>query len=390
MVRAERNEEGDAQMVASTANVFSGLFGWRPSENKSSSENFLTEAFVYCLRSNKRFCSSWLTEILGQDIDCSGIEITTRASYVDEERATTIYPDIDIRGTFKNGETFNLMIEVKWGAPYDRLQIQKYDRLLIGQKNPNLVFVSPNAMDCRKAAQESGDLQSRFRAIRWDQIHSHLADCSHHCRITREFGDFMDQQGLSAPKPVSASLIDEYIAGRDLLRRLWRYGEKLHHEFEWTFLPDIYHSPDQRSVKDQYGRIAIVFTPNGGDGVISVGFLYSNHDHKVRFANGSNASVDLMMRIECSPNTVGRDGVMSALREVAPKVKNTGGVVHLAGDHGNKNRHTLFIAQKSLRDFVLGDDESEQLVLMHQQIRAWCDALFREGRLSDALRHLAT
>jgi len=389
MVPVERNEDGDAQILASTANVFSSLFGWRPSENKSSSENFLTEAFVYCLRANEKLCRSWLTKILGQDVDCSGIEITTRASYVDQENATTIYPDIDVRGTFENGKPFNLLIEVKWGAPYDRSQIQKYDRLLKGQENPNLIFISPNAMDCLKAAQDAGSLQSRFQAIRWDQVHSHLAHLPHHCRITRELGDFMDQQGLSAPKPISASLIDDYVAGRDLPRRLWRYAEKLHHEFEWDFLPDIYQSPDQQAVKDQFGRIAIVFSPNGWAGAISIGFLYSNHDHKVRFADGSNASVDLMMRIECSPTAVGRNRVIAALSEVAPKVINAGGAVHLAGDQGNKNRHTLFIAQKSLRDFVQGNDETEQLVLMHQQIHAWSDALFGDGRLAEALSHLA-
>jgi len=389
MARAGRNEDGDAQIPASTANVFSSLFGWRPSENKSSSENFLTEAFVYCLRANEKLCRTWLTKILGQDVDCSGIEITTRASYVDQENATTIYPDIDARGTFENGKPFNLLIEVKWGAPYDRSQVQKYDRLLKGQENPYLIFISPNAMDCLKAAQDAGSLQSRFQAIRWDQVHSHLTAYSQHCRITRELGDFMDQQGLSAPKPISSTLIDEYLAGRDLLRRLWRYAEKLHHEFKWDFLPEIYHSPDHQSVRDQFGRIGIVFTPNGWDGAISVGFLYSNHDHKVRFADGSNASVDLMMRIESAPKAAGREEVISALREVAPKVKTAGGAVHLAGDHGNKNRHTLFIAQMSLRDFVQGNGESEQLRLMHEQIHTWSDALFRDGRLAEALSHLA-
>lgn len=389
MVRAERNDDGDAQRLSSAANVFSSLFGWRPSENRSSSENFLTEAFVYCLRTNVKFCRAWLTKILGRDVDCSEIEVTTRASYVDQEKATTIYPDVDIRGRFDDGEPFNLLIEVKWGAPYDQSQIQKYDRLLKGQENPNLIFISSNAMDCVKAEQDSGHLQSRFKAIRWDQVHSHVSDYSQHCRITSELSDFMDQQGLSAPKPISPTLIDEYVAGRDLLRRLWRYAEKLHHEFKWDFLPELYHSPDHQSVKDQFGRIGIIFTPNGWDGAISIGFLYSNYDHKVRFADGSNASVDLMMRIECSPIATGRDGVLSALREVTPKVKNAGGVVHLAGDYGNKNKHTLFIAQKSLRELVQGDDELEQLLLMHQQIHAWSISLFGDGRLAEALSQLA-
>lgn len=369
-------------------NLFSSLFQWRPRETKLSAENFLTESFVYCLQVNEAFRAFWLGNILGQDISAIDLAISTRASHIDDERETTIYPDIDIRGRLADGKTIALLIEVKWGAPYDGNQIRKYDRLLGKVDLPFLVFISASRADCCRATSDAsgaGALRSTFQAIPWEQVHRDLAGFSAHCRTTKELEEFMDRQGLSARKPLSSEEIDHFLASRNVMKGLKRYCEKLLREHDWTFLPAIYQEPERQSVADQYGRMAIVFRRTGWNGTITVGFLHSNHDHKVKFADGSDNSVDLMMRIECGPSVAGRDAVMTVLRSKAAKAGKNGGAIHLADDVGNANRHTLFIAQRSLNDFLMEGDEAAQLSAMHAQVADWANALFEGGDLEAAL-----
>ncbi|GAA2864917.1 hypothetical protein GGQ99_001623 [Aminobacter niigataensis] len=370
------------------ANLLLSLFQWRPSDKRISAENFLTEAFVYCLRVNVELRKSWLDNILGQAISDADFVITTRASHLDDERASTIYPDIDIRGTLASGEGFTVLVEVKWGAPYSKEQIGKYDRLLASAENPHLVFISPSAMDCRRAEGDSESLTSTFRAVRWDQLFSYLSASSDGCRATRELLEFMDQQGLSPQEPISQSLLGQYLATKHFTKRLWRYCEKLMNEFDWDFLPKYYQAPEVQSVKEQYGRVAIVFMRSGWNGTITIGFLYSNHDHKVKFADGSDNSVDLMMRIESFSNVDGRDEVVSILRRKVAEARKAGGVVHVASGSSKENGHTLYISQKSLQEYLADDSELNQLAAMHQQIKDWSKALFRDGELEVALNRL--
>lgn len=372
-------------------NLFSSLFQWRPRETKLSAENFLTESFVYCLQVNEAFRAFWLGNILGQDISAIDLAISTRASHIDDERETTIYPDIDIRGRLADGKTIALLIEVKWGAPYDGNQIRKYNRLLGKVDLPFLVFISPSRADCCRATSDAsgaggaGALRSTFQAIQWEQVHRDLARFSAHCRTTKELEEFMDRQGLSARKPLSSEEINHFLASRNVMKGLKRYCEKLLREHDWMFLPAIYQEPERQSVADQYGRMAIVFRRAGWNGTITVGFLHSNHDHKVKFADGSDNSVDLMMRIECGSSVAGRDAVVQVLRNKVAKARANGGVIHLADDLGNANRHTLFIAQRSLSDFLMGVDEAAQLSAMHAQVADWANALFEGGDLEAAL-----
>lgn len=366
-------------------NLFSNLFQWRPRDTKLSEENFLTEAFVYCLQVNHKFRIFWLGKILGHDLRAAELAITTRASHIDHERETTIYPDIDIRGMFPDGKTFVLLIEVKWGARYDRKQIKKYDRLLGKVDLAHLVLLSPRRADCHRATKDAESLHSMFQAIQWETVHRDLSKFSADCRTTKELEQFMDGQGLSAMKPLSSAEIDHFLASRNVMKGLRRYCEKLLHEYDWHFLPAIYQAQERQSVSDQFGRIAIVFRRVDWNGTITVGFLYSNHDHRVRFADGSDNSVDLMMRIECGPTAVGRHGVIKTLRENAERARACGGIIHLADDPGNTNRHTLFIAQRSLSEFLGEADEAGQLTAMHAQIMAWAGALFEGGELEEAL-----
>lgn len=373
-------------MTDSQPNLFISLFQWRPVDGRTPGENFLTEAFVYCLHKNEMFRTHWLKKILGSKVIDGDLRIRTRASHLDDERETTIYPDIDIRGVLTSGQPFSLIVEVKWGARYDHAQIAKYDRLIAGKPNSHLVFLSANSIDCRNASTQCVSLSSTFHVFEWQEIYSLLATLSKDCRSSQELVEFMHVHGLSPPEPISQSLLHSYITARDFTKRLRRYCEKLLNELPWDFLPLHYQDATRQAVKDQYGRVAIVFPRHDWNGTITIGFLYSNHDHQVKFADGGDASVDLMMRIEANPAVVGRTEVVSALQKRANQVRRCGGVVHLAGDRGNQNNHTLFIAQKSLSEFLDNSNETGQLLDMHKQIRDWSNALFSDGELENALK----
>ncbi|MEH7850194.1 PD-(D/E)XK nuclease family protein [Rhizobium laguerreae] len=372
-------------MIDSNPNLFISLFHWRPGDGRTPGENFLTESFVYCLRRNETFRTGWFKKILGSEVIDADLRICTRASHVDDERETTIYPDIDIRGVLTSGQPFSLLVEVKWGARYDHSQIAKYDRLIAGQPNANLVFLSANSIDCRNASTQRGSLSSTFHIFEWQQIYSLLATSSQDCRSSQELVEFMNKHGLSPPEPITQSLLQSYVTTRDFLKRLRRYCEKLLNESAWDFLPPHYQDATRQEVRDQYGRIAIVFHRHDWNGTITIGYLHSNQDHRVKFADGSDASVDLMMRIEANPTVVGRAEVVSALQKRASQVRQCGGVVRLAGDRDNQNPHTLFIAQRSLGEFLENSDETSQLLAMHAQIREWSTVLFGGGELEKAL-----
>ncbi|MBY3595990.1 PD-(D/E)XK nuclease family protein [Rhizobium bangladeshense] len=373
-------------MSYSRPNLFISLFQWRPVDGRTPGENFLTEAFVYCLRRNATFRTQWLREILSSEVIDADLRISTRESHVDDERETTIYPDIDIRGVLASGQPFCLLVEVKWGARYDHAQIAKYDRLIAGQPNAHLVFLSANSIDCRNAKAQCVSLASAFHVFEWQQIYSLLAALSQDCQSSQELVEFMRMHGLSPPEPISQTLLQSYVATRDFTKRLRRYCEKLLNELPWDFLPLHYRDATRQEVKDQYGRVAIVFHRHDWNGTITIGFLYSNQDHRVKFADGSDTSVDLMMRIEAHPGAVGRTEVVSALQERANEVRQCGGVVRLAGDRDNQNPHTLFIAQRSLSEFLDNPDERAQLLAMHKQIGDWSAVLFKGGELEAALK----
>ncbi|RFB97289.1 hypothetical protein B5K11_05155 [Rhizobium leguminosarum bv. trifolii] len=373
-------------MKDSQPNLFISLFQWRPLDYRTPGENFLTEAFVYCLHKNQMFRTRWLEKILGSEVIDADLRISTRASHLDEERETTIYPNIDIRGVLTSGQPFSLLVEVKWGARYDHAQIAKYDRLIAGKPNSHLVFLSANSIDCRNASARRGSLRSTFHVFEWQQIYSLLAMLSQDCRSSQELLEFMHIHGLSPPEPITQTALQNYVTTRDFTKRLRRYCEKLLNELPWDFLPLHYQDATRQAVKDQYGRVAIVFPRHDWNGTITIGFLYSNHDHQVKFADGGDASVDLMMRIEANPAVVGRTEVVSAIQERANGVRQSGGVVRLDGDRDNQNAHTLFIAQRSLNEFLDNSDETGQLLAMHKQIRDWSNALFGDGELENALK----
>ncbi|TCN32486.1 hypothetical protein EV184_104152 [Sinorhizobium americanum] len=370
-------------------NLLISLFTWRPREGITPGENFLTEAFVHTLRVNATFRSQWLTQLLGQSIDDSSLIIETRASHSNIDSGTTIFPDVDIRGEFASGTPFALLLEVKWGAAYVPSQLDKYDRLLASEPNPHLVFLCARGADYRRAVKDVKRFDAQFHPLLWETVFVALQSAATDCQFSKELLGFMHHHGLSPGEPISMSMAEAYIASKPILERFHRYAEKLLREFDWTILPATHRDTESTEVRDRYGRVAIEFAPPRWNGAITIGFLYDNKDHAVPFADGTSNSIDLMMRIEAAPKVQARDLVNAAIRDRTAAVRNAGGVVRLDSDRANGNRHTLFIAQRSLTDFLSSPVEGDQLQAMYGQLKTWSEALFSDGTVGDALGQLA-
>lgn len=378
-------------MQPATPNLLVSLFPWRPREGIAPAENFLTEALVHALRVNTAFRSTWLMEVLGEAVDENSIVFDTRASHANVDSGTTIFPDVDIRGEFVSGMPFTLLIEVKWRANYDLSQLIKYDRLLGSHPNPHLAFLCARGADYMSASRDARSLiHAKFRPLLWEKVFTALQNTATDCQISKELLGFMQHHGLSPAQPISKSMAEGYIASKPIFERFHRYSEKLLHEFDWTILPPSHCNTERAGIRDRYGRVAIEFVPAPSwNGAITIGFLYDNRDHAVPFADGTSNGIDLMMRIEADPKAQGRDLLNVAMRAKAEAVRNAGGVIRLDSDRANGNRHTLFIAQRSLTDFLGTPLEGDQLQAMYGQLKAWLEALLSDGTVGDALAQLA-
>lgn len=379
-------QNGYHSMQSADRNLLLNLFAWRPRQNITPAENFLTEAFAHALRQNREFRSNWLGEILGQSVDDGSLIIETRASYPDVETGTTIFPDIEIRGDLTQGAPFILLIEVKWGARYFRSQLKRYDALLISRPNAHLAFLCASDSDYNVASRDAASLvHAEFHPILWETVFVSLQNWSENCLYSKDLLEFMHHHGLSPGEPISESMADAFIASKKIFERFRRYTEKLRREFDWSFLPVAYRDTESAKITDRYGRVAIEFAPYR-HGVISIGFLYDNRDHRVPFADGSSNSIDLMMRIEASPKARGRDLVSTAIEAKAAELRHAGGVFRLNSDGTARNRHTLFIAQRSLADFLKYQTEREQLRAMHDQVKTWSQTLFVDHGVGESLQ----
>lgn len=99
-------------------NLLSSLFKFRPELDRTSSENFLTEAFSHALESDPSALQKWLSFVL-QDDECelSSVEVSTRESCEFPNGDSVLYPDMIVRACLTSGERIVLYCEHKWDAP---------------------------------------------------------------------------------------------------------------------------------------------------------------------------------------------------------------------------------------------------------------------------------
>ena len=115
------------------SNLYNNLFTYKPSKEKSSAENFITEAYVLLLQfslENKTGFIQHFFNLLKDDVVEDGrsrIKISTQKSFNTSLKRRAI-PDITIQT-----EKEYIFIEVKYGADINTYQVSEEDQTLIDQ-----------------------------------------------------------------------------------------------------------------------------------------------------------------------------------------------------------------------------------------------------------------
>lgn len=369
---------------SSESNIFSALFTFRPRDNTTPKENFLSEAFVYALRTHKQARVAWLKTVLGYEPD--EVEISTRLTSHDVDSGRAIFPDVEYRGSTVNGP-FVIRAEHKWDSGCDLLQLRKYARLFkpADEGDCHLVFIGATQRQKGDASTFRADAHPgvTFHNFLWEDIYrsfSVVSGAEH--TILQELLGFMEQEGLSPGAPMRQPTLVAFLEWTRSLAQLKRFAEKLRNEYDWDVLPERYRSDPIPLVTDKYGRVAIEFTTEDRSVIVTTGFLYNGADHRVGLTKPARG-VDLMLRVETDWRNDSRQAVAGLRNRVEP-LQSLGATVLTLGERGNGNKHTLLIAQKCLAEIIENrETEPDQLDAIALTLRAWLGVLFADGSLEE-------
>lgn len=166
-------------------NLFNDLFSVRIREGYSPKENFLSECFAHVLRTEDRFCESWVSKVCGRPIRFNGRpSISTRASEVDPEKNVTIFPDLRIDGITLDKEPIVVLAEHKWDSPCRNEQLAAYRRIA-NKLNPkaSLVFVGARR-DQIESARRSGHVD---KSLYWEDAYQCLKSIATESKTLEDF-----------------------------------------------------------------------------------------------------------------------------------------------------------------------------------------------------------
>lgn len=370
------------------ANLFNQLFTFRPREDSSANENFLTESFVYFLQRDKDVCEAFVARVLGREIKIVGYELDTRS--VERLPGRTRFPDLKMLLHVSDGKTYLVISEHKWDSPIRQPQLADYEEILesITADCRHLVTIVARA-DQKKAAQlaPTKSPTTQRTHLLWEDVYGVLKHLNKQDSLLNEFLEFMESNSLNPGQPINSETMRAFLASSDFKAQLTRYTTKLLHEYDWEAIPTRYRAKPE--IRDRFGRVAIEFRTPGWNPALAVGFLYDIRDHMVELTS-RNESVDLFLRIEADPRTnLHIDDVLAVLRQKAKLLSAKRVTVLTRNEPGNGNPWTLFIAQQSLISVIANaSDEREQIEAIYNRLHEWLNCLFAEPSIEECLTSL--
>lgn len=366
------------------ANLFSGLFPFRPHHDRTAKENFLTEAFAYILRTDRGALNAWLSKVMRESVAAQSCEVATFDTHIHEEHGTNIYPDMCLRAKITQRRSIVIYSEHKWNAPFSKEQMDKYHGLTKG-KNARLVFIGATHGQVKRAS-DMAKRRSSLSAFSWSEVSDAFRTVRPRSKILSEFINFLDEQGLGSSQPIPIRGMQN--ADREvLLSTLATYSNKLRNEFDWRKVPARYHAGT--AVRRSYGRIGIHFWTPDWMPALTLGFLHDPTDHKVSLVN-QKGGVDLMLRIEAQPSdTEHVEPVELVIRERRREIEKYAHSVLVKGEAGNGNGYSVVIIQESLLKVLDGaKNETDQLRAIYKRLIKWLELVFDDGLMEKALKRV--
>lgn len=367
-------------------NLFDSLFDFHPREGHTPRENFLTESFAYLLQTDDRVLKTWLSIVLGRDINKVTCKIATRPTEKDLIADRSFYPDLLIEGIHSKGEPIMVFCEHKWDSVFNQDQLRCYRRLAEGRGNHAvLVFLGATHTQLSQAKKCFSD--GFCKCFLWEDVFEALNRITNQSTLLTEFLEFMKSHGLSPAKPLSVETMRGFLQATDFLKSLSNIANRLNDKanYSWDVIPKRFHA--LRYVHDAWGRVGIRFETKDWRPALTVGFLYDEKDHKVTFIDESRG-IDLLLRIEAEPQeTTFIEPVVAILQAKRKALRKTAASVLLKGEPGNGNPYSVLIVRECLADVINGKSSAqEQLEVIHKRLITWLGVIFDDCKLEKAFK----
>jgi hypothetical protein len=358
--------------------LFSSLFRFIHRESGTPKENFLSEIFGYVLRTSEGARDAWVSYVLGRNVHCEVVTVTTRSTETDEE-SRSVYPDLQVQGTLAGGEPFDILSEHKWGSPCSHEQLQTY-HVIAKARNAKLCFIGASRRQLADARRCDPAVDKAFL---WEDVFRLFEPVENKSEVLKEFLDFMSTQALNPGKPLSVEQMNHFVKGQGFKKSLERTAHLLLNEFDWDCVPVRYR--ENPEVTDRFGRIALEFATPDWHPTLSIGFLYDTSDYRIEYVDRQKG-MDLVLRLEAGPKERGR--IENFKKVIAKKrsslvARDTKTLV--TGEVGLGNSHSMLILQCSLAPLIADKTESGQVDALYSRINAWVDCLYKDGKLEEAL-----
>jgi hypothetical protein len=368
-------------------NLFSQLFTFRPREDSSPIENFLTESFAYFLRRDKDICEAFIARMLGREIKIEGYELETRL--VERLPGRIRFPDLKLLLHASDGKTYAIISEHKWDSHIRPEQLLDYEQILglIAADHRHLITIVARADQRRDAQSAPASLPTIQRThLLWEDVYQVLKHLNKQDPLLNEFLKFMESNSLNPGQAIDSQTMRAFLASSDFKAQLTRYTTKLFHEYNWEIIPARYRKKIE--IRDKYGRVGIEFRTAGWNPALTLGFLYDPRNHAVTLTSPSE-SIDLFFRIEADPRTNGKIDEVLALLGQKAKSLSEGAKAHIRDEPGNGNSWTLLIVQQSLASVIAGaSEEREQIEAIYSRLHEWLKCLFEDPSIEKSLSRL--
>ncbi len=378
-------------MSESAPNLFNALFDFRPRENHTAKENFLSEGFAYVLKTSKLARDAWISRVLKRRVETRRTEIFTRNS----ERLgdTVVFPDMLIQAELSdgNGKCEIIYAEHKWDAKCEPGQLQKYFDVAKGRSGDALVIFIGSRQDQLRAAKNTrlGPEQQKLNGcFLWEDVFTTLQAVPQKDEVFSQFLAFMKTHGLNPGEPLSPTGLVALLEASKAKLGIHRAIERLS-EMDWGIVPVRYRAKPE-IVYEKWGCTNLILAAPAWRPTVTIGFLLDTVDHAVALTNPAKG-IDLMLRIAAPPDSLRPERIQPALAVLGqklPELEKVASSARLVRQKGNGNPWSLLMMQSCLADVIAGakgESESAQHEEIYRVLTEWLKILFGDGALEAAL-----
>lgn len=374
------------------ANILNALFEFHPRDGHTPEENFLTEAFVYVLRTSKSAQNAWLSLIMGIDVSVNQVDFQTRSSEREEE-GNVVYPDLLVDAKLLDGRRIVIVSEHKWGSKCEPKQLDRYVKLAQRRNPPARVIFIGSKHDQIQEARKILDVEmptSGRNCFSWGEVFHALSAVPELEKndIMKQFLDFMETYGLDPGVPMTNARLKALYDSSGILESLERSLVNLYRR-DWKDLPERYRK--MRMFHRANGTLTLLFATERWRPAVTVGFLHDPTAYGVAITDNEKG-IDLMLRIAAGKAEELRDDRMRlawpVVREKREQLRGKTNSALLVGEKGNGDQHALLIVQSCLADVIeKAKTESDQHDLIFERLEEWVRIIFADGTLDEALQN---